>query len=144
MANNGMKGCTAIVLLLIPLDLLFNAYLVPQMGANGAAVATSLTMAVGLIASSIYMIKQYNVYVGFTSIVRALAASTALLLLSTWIQPSSHWELFAKLFLLAIVYFVLLRMTGEISGEDMQNLKTAVVSKLFRPSPLIPEGANKR
>lgn len=143
MARDGMKGCAAIVLSLIPVDFLLNAYLVPRFGANGAALATSATMLVGVVVSSLYVMKQYKVFIRLIPAIRIFSASAVLLSISAFVQPDNHWGLFLKFFLLMIVYFAILRMVGEISQRDLDSIKAAIASRRARLKVIVSGSTNK-
>jgi len=139
MAKNGMKGCTVIVLALVLLDVLLNAILVPRGGPNGAALATTVTMIIGVIISSLHVLHHFKVFMSIGTVVRILAASLVILIISGLVRPDNNWELIVKFASLLSIYVLLLRSIGEISHDDVVSIRAAIVSRTNRTKRLASE-----
>ncbi len=139
MAKGGMKTCTTIVFALLPIDVLLNLYCVPRWGAAGAAVATTATMLLGVIANSLFVKKIFNVFIKTSSLVRISFAAATIFALSSFIPTSNAWELLAKFAILMIVYALLLRVLGEVDQNDIAQIKNTLSAKLGNRKPESPK-----
>lgn len=131
-AKSGMKGCGIIVLFLVLVDLGLNMILVPKFHANGAAVATALAWFAGLIISSVYLIRQFNIFADITSLIRITGVSAVIFLAATFFKTLGLTELILKYVILGLAYLFMLRMVGEISTTEMDKVKIAFASGLRR------------
>jgi len=131
-AKSGMKGCGIIVLFLVLVDLGLNMILVPKFHANGAAVATALAWFAGLIISSVYLIRQFNIFADITSLIRIAGVSAVIFLAATFFKTLGLTELILKYVILGLAYLFMLRMVGEISTTEMDKVKIAFASGLRR------------
>ena len=122
-AKSGMLGCGIIVAGLVFVDAAANWLLVPEMGVIGGALATTLTMILGLVISSLFVFKQFEVFMEMRSIARILAVSLVLFAISWQIVAPDFWLMVLKVSLLLVAYVVLLRISGEITADEVRMIK---------------------
>ncbi|MDZ7267400.1 MAG: oligosaccharide flippase family protein [candidate division KSB1 bacterium] len=140
MAGGGMKVCTLIVFVLLPVDLAFNLFGVPRWGATGAALATTATLLLGVLANTYYVTRLFGIALHAAPLLRAGAAAVLVFALSGCFPTTSPWELLVKFAALLAGYVVLLRLFGEIDREDMMKLRAMAAARFARSKPQ-PEAA---
>jgi O-antigen/teichoic acid export membrane protein len=91
--------------------------LVPKWGAPGAATATLIASALGVMAAGAYVLKRFGSILPWGSLLRAAIGGMTILALS-WLWPSSGWVLLLELALLFGVYFFVLYVLGELKNFD--------------------------
>jgi len=114
---------------LIPFSIVLNLTLIPIMGIDGAAWAATVTNIVGCALAGGYVYIRFNAFVNFASAVRILLASIITYLIAIF-YPAEGFMLFANYIFLSIVFFVLLVILGEITIDDIMNLKGSVFKTL--------------
>ena len=102
---------------------ILNINLVPRFGVKGAAIATSITMFSGVILSSIYVIRQYNIFIKLTTLGRIFGASSVILILANLFDTPIFTELIIKFIILSIIYMILLFISGEISIAELKKVR---------------------
>ena len=112
-------------LLLIPVSILLNLVLIQRMGINGAAWAATVTNVVGCALAGGYVYLCFNTLVKFASVARILLSSIVIYFLAI-LYPVSGALLLGKYFFLFPVFFILLFVFGEITIDDIINLKSSV------------------
>jgi len=127
----GDKPYIAVImgLFLIPFSIVLNLTLIPIMGIDGAAWAATVTNIVGCALAGGYVYIRFNAFVNFASAVRILLASIITYLIAIF-YPAEGFMLFANYIFLSIVFFVLLVILGEITIDDIMNLKGSVFKTL--------------
>lgn len=135
MAGGGMKVCTLIVFVLLPIDVGLNLFCVPRWGATGAALATTATMLLGVAGNTFYVTRLFGIALYAGHLLRAGAAAAVVFAISSLFPTATPWELIAKFVALLAVYAVLLRLFGEIDREDIMKIKAAAAARFSRQKP---------
>ncbi len=123
-AKSGMLTCGVIVLGVVVLDAGLNAWLTPKFYMQGAAWATTISMIFALIASAIYVYKQYRLFLPFKSVLRVSLITIVFYLSTIWFETDKIWTFVLKALGLLIFYLIALRVTGELSAEEVQKMKS--------------------
>ncbi len=119
----------AIGMSLVLIDIILNIFLVPEMGITGAAWATTITGITGCVLSGGYLFHRFGFRVNLGSAARILLSSVIIYFIATF-YLAEGFMLFANYIALSIVFFVLLIILGEITLEDIMNLKGSILKKL--------------
>lgn len=105
------------VLLGAIVDILLNLFLIPKLGATGAAISTTIAEFVVLIVQCVFVRNYLKVLFGaiqYTKIILALIISTGL---TNWLLNSDNYSVIFMLILAAMIffgfYFILLMITKE-------------------------------
>lgn len=108
------------------------ALLIPHWGGEGAAWATCGAMFVGFLGFGVACHLKFGTFIPRLTPVRVAVAVAGVYALARYVLPSSPGIVWvaARLAVLFIVYLVLLAVTRELSGADVQRLKS-----LRRKSP---------
>jgi len=101
---------------------LLNTLLIPKYGLAGAAIGTTASMLAGVIVASVYVRTRFGRLVSIASAARIVACAGAIYALSRLVAPSSKVMILAQLAGLALCYFALLLITGEIGRKDLKLL----------------------
>ena len=129
MADKGMKTCGILVVGLSVCSIILNSALVPVFSALGAAMATTITLMVGVTVSAGLVVRNYKTLVPLRTILRVFAAAAGLGLVSwSWV-PENALSFILGLGMLSVVYFTLLLFMGEVSQADIQKVRLMVVKK---------------
>ncbi|HWP43309.1 MAG TPA: oligosaccharide flippase family protein [Blastocatellia bacterium] len=104
----------------------FNAVLVPRFGIDGAAIGTTASMIVGVVAGGGYILSRYGALVPVKSLARIALASGALYASSLAFSPASKLLILVQLALLPVVYAVVLVATGELGASDLARIKRVI------------------
>ena len=124
MAKNLMKLCFYQIVLLLILDVILNAFLVPRYQLFGAAFATFSIGLVGTIISSSYIYK--DIKDSILPFVGKLFAAIVILCVFSFLLNYSSVHIIFKLILLSSIYFILLYALKVINTVDIERLKTAL------------------
>lgn len=116
-------------LLLIPVSILLNLVLIQRMGINGAAIATTLIYFINCAIAGGYVLFSFGTLINPFSLVRILLASVVIYLLAI-MYPLTGIMLFPGYISLLLIFFALLIVLGEITIDDIMNLKGGVL-KIF-------------
>jgi O-antigen/teichoic acid export membrane protein len=100
------------------IDLPLCLILVPKWGAPGAALATLIASALGVIAAGTLVLRRFGAILPWGSLWRAAISGMAILALS-WLWPSSGWVLLVELASLFGVYFLVLYVLGELKHLEI-------------------------
>lgn len=120
-ADNKPQLSLLFTLGVVVLDVILNAILVPKLGTEGGALATSLALLGGVLTGSIWVYNRFNVLMPFISLVKILVAALIMGGVA-WLLPAYGFYLFpAGLFLLAI-YGVMLFILGEVKKSEIPGL----------------------
>jgi O-antigen/teichoic acid export membrane protein len=93
-------------------------FLVPKWGAQGAATATLIASALGVIAAGAHVLKRFGLIFPWRSLLRVAIAGTAVLGLTLWWRGMG-WMLLVELALLFGVYFFVLYVLGELKHLEV-------------------------
>jgi stage V sporulation protein B len=99
-----------------------NALLILKYGLVGAAIGTTVSMFLGAAAASMYLKLKFGSLLSGLSTARIVACAGAIYALSRFIAPSSKVIIVAQLAGLALCYFALLLIIGEIGRKDLKLL----------------------
>jgi O-antigen/teichoic acid export membrane protein len=124
-ASGRPKISMSIVLLLVPIAISLNLFLIPIYELNGAAISIVITSLLGLILVSLYVWKYFKALVERRSFLRILLASMAIFYISLRLDFSGFFLIleYLGLFLLYLGILVLLR---EVDRRDLETLKGIV------------------
>ncbi len=129
LASNKPYVAAIIALLLIPANIFLNLMFIQRMGINGAAIATTIVYSINCIISGTYVLLRFKTLTNPVSVARILLSSIIIYLIAVF-YPAEGFMLFANYIALSIVFFVLLIILGEITLEDIMNLKGSILKKL--------------
>jgi len=101
---------------------LLNALLIPKYGLAGAAIGTTASMLAGALGASVYVRVKLGGLVSIASTARIVACAGVIYALSTFVAPASKVMILAQLAGLALCYFALLLISGEIGRKDLKLL----------------------
>jgi stage V sporulation protein B len=124
MAKNLMKLCFYQILLLLILDVILNAFLVPRYQLFGAAFATFTIGLVGTIVSISYIFK--DIKDSILPFAGKLIVSIVFLCMISVLLNYSTFHIIFKLILLSLVYFTTLILLKIISTVDIERFKAAI------------------
>lgn len=124
-ASNKSYWLFGLAAILVLLDVILNAYLVPLLKDVGAAVATTITALLGTIILGFVLLKKFKALVDLGSFFRISAASIVLYFISSLYSLEGGW-LILNYIVLGSVYLILLLLFKEIKLQDIQNIKTAL------------------
>lgn len=110
---------TIITVVLIPIVIILNWFLIPIYGLEGAAIATTITGFIGLILSSIYIIKVFGPFIDFMSLIRISFASAIIYNMALWIKVDIPIVPLWYMFLFGI-YICILILTKEFNKNDFK------------------------
>lgn len=114
-----------IALPLVPLDIVLNLFLIPRYGLPGAALATTITAALGMVIAAVYVLVRFRTLVGIRSLLKICLASLVVYAVSLQISLSALFLPFIYLSLAAL-YSGILLLTKEIDREDLQTFKRII------------------
>jgi stage V sporulation protein B len=121
------SGRPAVSLLIAAITLgasaLLNALLIPKYGLAGAAIGTTASMLAGVFVASVYVRTRFGRLVSIASAARIVACAGVIYAISRFIAPASKIMILAQLAGLALCYFALLLITGEIGRKDLKLLE---------------------
>jgi len=113
-------------LLIVPIDVILNLFFIPTYGIAGAALATSMSLLVGLLVAGLYIFREYKTLVNLFSFLRILVASLIVYVLSIT-YPTSGIALVGQYCYLFLGYVGVLFLLREIQADDLQPLKDLLV-----------------
>ena len=106
-------------LILLPLDIALNLFLIPRYGLVGAASATTLTFLGGCVMLGFYILTRFKTLMNFSSFLKILFASVIIYILSLNYPFHGLWILL-QYTLLFILYAFILVILKEIGKEDIK------------------------
>lgn len=124
-SSNRPKPAMAIALLSFIVSLALNFALVPTFSINGAAIATLVTAATGLVISAAYVFRLFKTLMPLASFARISAVSLVIFLLASFLQFQGLMLILEYLFLLA-VYGLALFLSKELGRKDLEVFLNAV------------------
>lgn len=116
-------------LLLLPVQVLLIYHWVFTKGLIGVAAASTVTWALGTFLGALYLWREgYIVLPGWKTVLNVGIACLCSYYLAVWVSPSGLWLLLSCP-LIYLVYFIVLRVTGEISNGEIQALLTLLPAR---------------
>lgn len=113
-----------ISVMLLPLVGTLDYYLINSYGIDGAAMATTIISAIGVVVSGVYLWRQVGVIMSFTTLWKVTLASGCLYIISKCIACSGYY-LIIEYLLLSLIYLFLLWVLCEINRGDITIVKGA-------------------
>lgn len=126
-ADNEFRLPVILALVTTLLDFLLCYLLIPRYGMLGAAWATTVTSAVGLVAMWFFTAIRFGDFAPIVTLVRVIVASFVLWLIAVF-WSASGLMLLVQYLLLVAVYVLMLILLGEVKSSDWQVLKVATSS----------------
>lgn len=111
-----------LMLVLVVLDVIANAFLVPRYGIEGAALATTVAAACGVLLTGAFVHVDVRAFVPSRSTLRIAGIALVVLAISFW-SPALNAQVLLKAAGLSTLYFALLWLTGELNSVDLGRLK---------------------
>jgi O-antigen/teichoic acid export membrane protein len=129
--GGGKPGAAlGIALPLVPIDIALNIALIPRYGLLGAAIATTLTGFIGMVAAAAYVFWRFKTLVPAKSLLKICIASAVVyaIALNISLSPFLLPLLYVGLFTL---YLGLLFVMKELKKEDIETFKRTMPLKGF-------------
>jgi stage V sporulation protein B len=120
-----------ITLPLVGVDIILNILLIPPLGLNGAAWATTITGFMGMSVSMVYVLVRLKALISLPSAVRISLASIAVYLIALQLPSSTGW-LPVKYAGLILLYAGILWITKECGREDLSTVKRLLPLEKFK------------
>ncbi len=121
-ANNQTKRVLLITLSLIPLSLFLNFKLIPIHGIQGAAIATTVTTAVGAVVTSMFVYESFRTLTEIKSSVRILISGMIVFFVSKSIRLEGTLIIW-KYAIAVPLYFALLYLLREITSDEIDRIR---------------------
>ncbi len=120
-ATGNLKIATLSAIAIIPLSAMLNYILIPIFELEGAALATTIATLSGTLFLSVYIIRKYNAFISPSSLIKILAASFLVFLITFYWQFSGIYLILTYLVSFAL-YFLILFLLKEFSKKDIKVL----------------------
>lgn len=117
------KVCVWIFALSCIILIMLSLTLIPEMGIAGAALAMTASSFVGMMLAAYYVKKNFGYVTRAESLLRIFFASIVLYPAALYINLPSNWLLPLEYAALFGVYFAILLITKEVTGEDFKIVK---------------------
>lgn len=124
-ANNESKKVLLVTLMLIPFDVFLNFKLISIYGIEGAAIATTVTIMIGCIITSILVYKKFSTFLEMKSCLRIFTSAIFVFFISKTI-PLSGVFVIIKLLILFSLYFLILYIIREIKEDEVDRIRSYV------------------
>lgn len=108
-----------ILLALVPLALLINVALIPQLGATGAAISLVLTITLGTVVAAVLAYRRFGSLISLSTVTRVSVATALMAILGMQIPIGGLWVVL-KFSVLLGVYIMLLSLLKELSWQDLR------------------------
>ena len=118
----GMAAC------LVAVAVTLNIFLIPRYEMVGAAWATTIASLIGMIASAAYLLVRFRALVAVSSLVKICLASAVIYVVALFI-PSSPYLLPLVYVGLFAIYFGLLFLVKEFTGDDIDIFKRMITGR---------------
>jgi len=118
-----MTSSSAFLILLIALIL--NTYLIPSYGLKGAAIATTIASALGLLIMAIYIYRLFGVLMNPISFAKIVISSLIIFLIAYFVQLPGLL-LMIEYAVLFTIYVGILWVIKEIKKEDIETLRRII------------------
>jgi len=125
--SGSLRVAMSIALILLPLDVALNLFLIPVYGLAGAATATTLTFLAGSVALGLYIYTRFKILMNLSSFLKILFASTVIYALSLQLPFQGLW-IIVEFILLLIVYAFILLILKEVSKKDIKMFRDIFMS----------------
>ena len=109
-------------LILVPIAVLLNVFLIPIYQLKGAALATTFTMSIGIVIVGTYIYRRFRVLIRPYTFVRVAVGSIILYCISNQ-MPMDHLLLLLKYGILIMIYGVFMFLTGEVTKDDISMVR---------------------
>jgi O-antigen/teichoic acid export membrane protein len=119
MAGGKYGQSVGILLLLIPVQLLFNLILIPQFGAVGAAASSVITFSIGAAFATVVAVRRFGSLIRLSTLAKGTAATVLVGVVGSQIVLPGVL-IMLKLLLLVLLYGLLLAMLGELTSQDFK------------------------
>lgn len=129
-ANDESNKVLFITLIIIPVSLFLNLKLIPLYGIEGAAMATTISMMIGLMISIAIVYSRFGVFIDIKSFARISVSALVTYLLALTIPASGIFVLLKYVFLFSI-YFVILYLIGGVEEKEKEQIMNFFKSKRF-------------
>ncbi len=113
------KTMMYITLILLPLDIILNKFLIPLYRLDGAATATAITFLFGTLMAGIYIYYKFKTLMGLLSFFKISLASAIIYFISIKFSVAGI-AVFGEYLILFILYILLLFLFKEIKKEDIK------------------------
>ena len=121
------RAAMTFALILLPLDIALNLFLIPKYGLVGAASATTLTFLGGCLMVGLYIYTRFKILMNFSSSLKILFAAVMIYILSIKYPFQGLW-IILQYTLLFILYAFILLILKEVSKEDIKTFRD-----IFKP-----------
>ena len=125
-ASGHPKASLRFGIITLVLSTAFNAILIPLHGLSGAATATTLSMAVGVVLASRFLWKRFKALISITTFARITVSAAAVYAASLLFTPTSKLLIIGQLVALSLVYLIVLVVTGELGRADLKLIRRVV------------------
>lgn len=116
---------SGIAFIIFIIAFILNLYLIPLHGLRGAAIATTIASATGMVVMAAYIYKRFKVLMDLLSFLKILVASLIVFAIAHFI-PFHGILLIAEYIALFGFYLFLLRLMKEIRQEDIEIVKRII------------------
>ncbi|MAG50422.1 hypothetical protein CL621_02140 [archaeon] len=104
--------------IILILNIILNFIFIPQKGLVGAALATSISVFIGFVISSVYIIKKFNVFTYKKSIIKIMLSGFIIYFVAkNYFLVGGFW-LIIKYLIIAVMYILLLIILKELKKKD--------------------------
>ncbi len=117
-ADNKPHFSLVMTILILFVNVILNAWLVPAMGIRGGALATSISLLVGSIGMSYIVYKRFKILMTGLSMIRILAAASVMIVIGCFL-PVNGIMLFPTGVVLFCIYILILVGLREITLNDI-------------------------
>src|SRR5215813_13142640 len=101
---------------------LLNVLLIPALGLNGAAIATTISMSVGAAIGCVYLWSKFRTLLSLMTALRLLACVSFTYAVSLFLTPGSRLMVIVNLIVLSVTYLMALIVSGELGRPDLRLL----------------------
>lgn len=119
LAANRQYQVAAVQFSLVPIALITNYLLIPRFGADGAATALVLTLAIGVVIALSWAYRTYGSAIRLATFARVVLA-TSLVCVISWYWDATGFAVLFKLSSLVILYGGLLLLFRELGPNDLR------------------------
>ncbi len=109
-------------IILLPMDIALNLFLIPRYGLVGAASATTLTFLGGCVMTGLYIYTRFKILMNFSSSLKILFASVIIYILSVKYPFHGLW-IILQFILLFLLYAFILLILKEVSKADIKRFR---------------------
>ncbi len=125
------KTALAMVMVLVPLDIVLNLVLIPRYALRGAALATTITCFLGMFIALIYVRTKFGPLLSFRSFIGIILASS-LFYFGPHFFPIAGPFLVLEGLILSVLYVLALLTIKEVSLRDFGFIRESILMSLDR------------